>query len=137
MPTWIPAVAIPLIVFLLFVLVPGIRELPWSAARIVGGIVAGAGYVLACLARVQLGASFAVRPQARTLVTHGLYSRFRNPMYVFVDTMLFGLTLVFEAYWLFLLLAALMVFQTIQARREAAVLQQKFGQAYLDYRRQT
>ena len=133
----IPVIAIAVVVFLLFAFVPGARERPWSAVRIVGAVAAGAGCVLVCLARMQLGASFSVRPQAKELVTHGLYSRLRNPMYVSVDIMLFGLILVFEAPWLFVVLGILMGVQTFQTRREAAVLQRKFGQAYLDYRRQT
>jgi len=132
-----PAVVIPVVVVLLYAFVPGVRERPWSATRILGAIAAGTGFVLVCVARIQLGASFSVRPQAKELVTRGLYSRLRNPMYLFVDLTLFGLILVFELPWLFVLLAGLAVFQTIQARREAAVLTEKFGQAYLDYRNQT
>jgi protein-S-isoprenylcysteine O-methyltransferase Ste14 len=132
-----PAVGIPIVVFLLYVFVPGVREQPRSVARIFGAVTAGTGYVLVCLARIQLGASFSVRPQAKELVTRGLYSRLRNPMYLCLALMLLGLILVFHVPWLFVILAVLVVSQTFQARREAAVLQQKFGQAYLDYRHRT
>jgi len=133
----IPTAAIPLVVFLLYIYVPGVSEQPWSAMRIFGALIAGVAYVLVCLARVQLGASFSVRPRAKELVTHGLYSRVRNPMYLFVDLMLFGLILVFQVPWLFVALVFLVVSQVFQARQEAGVLKQKFGQTYLDYRRQT
>jgi hypothetical protein len=52
-------------------------------------------------ARLQLGKSFAVTPQAKELVTLGLYSRIPNPIYVFVDVMIFGLILALHLYWLF------------------------------------
>ena len=133
----IPAVVVPLIVLLLYVLVPGVRERPWTAVRIAGAILAVIAYGLVFAARIQLGKSFSVRPQARELVTHGLYSRFRNPMYVFLDIMLFGLILALHWHWLLLILPVLVVFQARQARREAKVLQGKFGQGYLDYREQT
>jgi protein-S-isoprenylcysteine O-methyltransferase Ste14 len=133
----IPAVVVALIVLLLYVLVPGVRERPWTSVRIAGAILAVLAYVLVFAARIQLGKSFSVRPQAKELVTHGLYSRFRNPMYVFVDIMLFGLILALHLHWLFVILPVFVVFQARQARREAKVLQEKFGQAYLDYRRQT
>ena len=133
----IPAVVVPLIVLLLYVLVPGVRERPWTAVRIAGAILAVIAYGLVLAARIQLGKSFSVRPQARELVTHGLYSRFRNPMYVFLDTMLFGLILALHCHWLLVILPVLVVFQARQARREAKVLQGKFGQGYLDYREQT
>ena len=133
----IPAVVVPLIVLLLYVLVPGVRERPWTAVRIAGAILAVIAYGLVFAARIQLGKSFSVRPQARELVTHGLYSRFRNPMYVFLDIMLFGLILALHCHWLLVILPVLVVFQARQARREAKVLQGKFGQGYLDYREQT
>ncbi len=133
----VPAIAIPTVALLLYMLVPGVRERPWTGPRIAGLILAIAGYVLVCIARIQLGESFTVGPQARKLVTHGLYSRVRNPIYVFVDLMLAGLALVFEAPWLFAVVAALILGQTFQSRREARVLEQKFGREYLEYRRQT
>ena len=133
----LPAVVVPLIVVLLYVLVPGVRERPWTAVRIAGAILAVIAYALVFAARIQLGRSFSVRPQAKELVTHALYSRIRNPMYVFVDIMLFGLILALHLHWLFLILPVFVVFQARQARREAKVLQEKFGQAYLDYRKQT
>ena len=133
----LPAVVVPLVVVLLYSFVPGVNERPWTAMRIVGAMVAVIAYALVIVARIQLGNSFSLRPQAKELVTHGLYSRIRHPMYVFLDVMLFGLILALELHWLFVLLAGLMVFQAYQAQREAKVLQEEFGQAYLDYRRQT
>ena len=58
-------------------------------------------------------------------------------MYVFLDVMLSGLILVFGLPRLFVIVAALIVLQSIQADREAKVLEQKFGQTYLGYRRRT
>ena len=58
-------------------------------------------------------------------------------MYVSVDLMVFGLILALPMHWLLVIFAVFVVFQARQARREAKVLQEKFGQAYLDYRKQT
>jgi len=137
MRVYAPAVVIASVVLLLYLFVPGVKEEPWTASRIAGAFLTVFGYVLVITARVQLGTSFSVRPEARELVTHGLYSRIRNPMYVFLDVLLFGLVLVLRIYWLFLILAGLAISQGLQARREAKLLQEKFGQAYLDYRNQT
>ena len=133
----VPAIVIPLVVALLYLFVPGVKERPWTAPRIVGAILAAVAYILLLTARMQLGKSFAVTPQAKTLVTHGLYSRIRNPIYVFVNVMWLGVILALHLYWLFVPLAALLVFQVFRARREGQVLQEAFGQAYLDYRKQT
>ncbi|MGB8474809.1 MAG: methyltransferase [Candidatus Acidiferrum sp.] len=137
MKIFFPSIALPVVALLLYFLLPGVKERPWTALRISGVIFALLGYLLATVARVQLGDSFTVRPQARELVTQGFYARIRNPMYVFLDLMVFGLILVFQAYWLLVALAVLVVIQAMQSRREAKVLEEKFGQRYLEYRNET
>ncbi|HSP67072.1 MAG TPA: isoprenylcysteine carboxylmethyltransferase family protein [Bryobacteraceae bacterium] len=132
----IPAIVIPLVVLLLYLFVPGLKERPWTALRVAGGILAIVGYILLVTARIQLGKSFAVTAQAKELVTRGLYSRIRNPIYVFVDVMWLGLAIALS-YWLFVPFLGLLVMHTVRARQEAKVLQDRFGQAYLDYRKQT
>jgi len=133
----IPAIVVPVICVLLYLFVPGLRQRPWTALRIAGAIVAVFGYALFIVARLQLGASFSVSPQAKELVTHGLYARIRNPIYVFVVVMWVGLAVALHLYWLFVPLLALLVMQLIRAGREAKVLEKSFGQAYLDYRQRT
>jgi protein-S-isoprenylcysteine O-methyltransferase Ste14 len=76
-----------------YLFVPGLKERPWTALRIAGAVLAVVGYTMFVTARLQLGKSFAVTPQAKELVTLGLYSRIRNPIYVFVEVMIFGLVL--------------------------------------------
>jgi protein-S-isoprenylcysteine O-methyltransferase Ste14 len=84
-----------------------------------------------------LGQSFAFTPQAKDLVTHGLYSKIRNPMYVFVDITLTGLFLAVNLPWLLILVPIWAILQVRQAGKEAKVLQEKFGQVYFDYRKKT
>jgi protein-S-isoprenylcysteine O-methyltransferase Ste14 len=132
----IPAMVVPLVVLLLYLFVPGLKERPWTVLRIVGVILAVIGYSTFVTARKQLGKSFAVTPQAKELVSLGLYSRIRNPIYVFVDVMIFGLILALHLYCLFALFPVLVAMHAFRAHREAKVLQEKFGQAYLDYREQ-
>ena len=133
----IPAIVIPVVALLLYLFVPGVRQQPWTALRVAGAILAIAGYILLITARLQLGKSFAVSPQAKKLVTHGLYARIRNPIYVSVGVMWIGLIVALRLYWLFVPFAALLVMQVFRVGKEALVLEQKFGQAYLDYRKQT
>jgi protein-S-isoprenylcysteine O-methyltransferase Ste14 len=70
-------------------------------------------------------------------VTHGVYSKIRNPIYVFGTLVIAGFVLVVHRPILWLLLLAIIVMQTIRARREAQVLEAAFGDAYREYRRQT
>jgi protein-S-isoprenylcysteine O-methyltransferase Ste14 len=78
----IPAIVVPLVVLLLYLFVPGLKERPWTALRVTGAIPAFVGYILFVTARLQLGKAFSVTPQARELVTLGLYSQIRNPIYI-------------------------------------------------------
>ena len=133
----IPAIVVPIVILLLYLFVPGLKEQPWTALRILGGVLAVTGYSMFVTARLQLGKSFSVTPQAKELVTSGLYSRIRNPIYVFVDVMIFGAILALHLYWLFAVYPLLVAMHVFRARREGKILQEKFGQAYLDYCSQT
>ncbi len=93
--------------------------------------------VLWFLARWQLGAAFSVRPEARQLVTTGLYARFRHPIYVF-GTMAFLLVLLALQGWPALVIWAILIpVQVVRAGREERVLAQAFGAEYESYRRST
>jgi protein-S-isoprenylcysteine O-methyltransferase Ste14 len=110
---------------------------PWNTQRYIGTVLAAVGVCFIGVARFQLGKSFSVRPEAHELVTTGLYSKMRNPIYVFGMVMITGLILVLQRPALWLVLAAVVVGQTIRARREACVLEAAFGDAYREYRRKT
>ena len=92
---------------------------------------------LLATARYQLGRSFSITPQARMLVTHGIYSRIQNPIYVFSALMIAGVVLVLHRPLLWLIFAFLVPMQIVRARKEARVLEEKFGEEYLEYRRKT
>jgi len=110
---------------------------PWNAMRYIGTVLTVAGISLVAVARYQLGKSFSIKPEAHALVTTGLYSKIRNPIYVFGMVMITGLILVLGRPEGWLLLVAAVVGQTIRARREARVLEAAFGDAYREYRRKT
>src|SRR5260221_13138145 len=69
------------------------RHGTWNAARAVGLCIAVPSVVLLSTARWQLGHSFSVTPQAKELVTNGLYAKIRNPIYVFSALFLLGLVI--------------------------------------------
>ncbi len=71
------------------------------------------------------------------MVTTGLYSKIRNPIYVFGMVTLIGLTLVLQSRALWILLVIVAIGQTVRARKEARVLEAAFGEAYREYRRRT
>jgi len=109
----------------------------WSVVQIIGLALMTAGFTLWTTARFQLGKSLAVTAQAKQLVTRGLYSKIRNPIYVFGSMVIAGLILTLgRPIWLliFLLIIPLQLWRT---SKESQVLEEKFGEEYRRYRAAT
>jgi protein-S-isoprenylcysteine O-methyltransferase Ste14 len=122
-----------LLVFAMVIFWPG----EWNKERWAGAILAVPATTLLLVARFQLGSSFSVSPQARQLITHGIYSKLRNPMYVFSALLVLAFLLTLQNPYLFLILAVLLPTQVIRAQREARLLEEKFGDDYRHYRKTT
>jgi len=110
---------------------------PWNAQRYIGSVLIVVGVSGIVLARFQLGRSFSIKAEAHALVTTGIYSKIRNPIYVFGLVMLIGLMLVLQKPALWIVLVVVAVGQTVRARKEARVLEDAFGEEYREYRRKT
>lgn len=110
---------------------------PWDLQRCVGAALVVAGIAGIAAARYTLGTSFSLTPQARQLVTRGVYSKIRNPIYVFGTAAIAGFILILRRPMGWLVLAVVVVMQTLRAHREAQVLEAAFGDAYREYRRKT
>ncbi len=106
----------------------------WRALPITGLCLLIVGFILWTVARFQLGASFAVKAEARQLVTRGLYSKIRNPIYVFGSMVMAGWILVFgKPVWL-LIFVLVIPSQIWRTGKESAVLEAAFGEEYRKYR---
>ena len=113
------------------------RSLTWTPGRIAGICIAAPALVLLVIARLQLGRAFSVTAKASVLVTTGLYSRIRNPVYVFGALVILGIIVFVGQPWFLLVFAALIPLQIYRSRKEAQVLEEKFGDAYREYRQKT
>ncbi len=125
------------IAFVLLIAFDALWPGPWNARRVVGSLLLAAGMLLVSTARLQLGRSFSVTAKARKLVTHGLYARIRNPIYVFGTVAITGLCLILQKPGPWLLVVFVVAMQTVRARKEARVLEAKFGDEYRAYRSRT
>ena len=109
----------------------------WHARTVLGLAILVPSFFLWALARHQLGESFTAQAEARRLVTHGLYSRFRNPIYLFAECMALGIIIFLGRPLLLLVWVPAVVWQIRRARRERQVLEDAFGDEYRRYRSRT
>ena len=113
------------------------RPAGWTTMQSAGVLLAVLGFCLWTVARFQLGASFSVSAQARQLVTKGLYSKIRNPIYVFGSMVLIGVILIVgKPVWL-LIFVVIIPLQLQRAKKESQVLEAAFGGEYRKYRAST
>jgi protein-S-isoprenylcysteine O-methyltransferase Ste14 len=130
---WLPLVGGLLALGFIFQSGPG----PHGPVRWIGLLLGSIGLGGVILSRYTLGRSFSIAARATALVTTGIYSRIRNPIYVSGMVFFVGvIVIVRRPEWLAVLLVLIPV-QIIRARREAAVLEAKFGDEYREYRKRT
>ena len=89
------------------------------------------------VARRQLGEAFSVTAQARHLVTQGMYSKIRHPVYVFGTLAFLWIVLAMLGWGALVWWAIVIAIQVSRIRREEQVLTQAFGEEYQAYRRHT
>ena len=130
---------VTLAIFVVFVVFVGVWVVhqPLTPMRLAGIVIALPCALLLVVARLQLGSAFSVEAKASKLVRTGLYSRIRNPIYVFGGLLIVGLLLLAGRPVLLLLLLILVPLQAVRVRREEQVLAEKFGAEYEEYKRGT
>lgn len=110
---------------------------PHDGLRIVGLVLATIGMAGVAWAHYTLGASFSVRAKATKLVTTGIYSKIRNPIYVMGGLAVIGMMILYRKPAGWVLIIVMIIVQIIRARNEAKVLEAAFGDEYRRYRTQT
>jgi protein-S-isoprenylcysteine O-methyltransferase Ste14 len=109
----------------------------WSPWHAVGLAIFVPSFTLFVVARLQLGGAFSVRAKASTLVTTGIYSRIRNPIYVFGSLTSTGILIFAHRPWWLLIWVILIPIQLLRVRKEEQVLEATFGDAYREYKRKS
>jgi protein-S-isoprenylcysteine O-methyltransferase Ste14 len=119
--------------FLLFAVLVGEHTVWWFA---------GISLSIACtalwlVARWQLGTAFSAGAVASHLVTGGLYSKLRHPIYVFGTMSFLLVVLALQGPPALVVWALVIAIQIVRARREERVLTAAFGSEYATYRAST
>lgn len=108
----------------------------WTPLKIAGAAIVIPSFALFLIARIQLGSAFSIKAKAQKLVTTGIYSRIRNPIYVFGGLGVASVLLYLRPIWL-LLFVVLIPLQIVRSRKEEKVLAEKFGEDYQRYKAKT
>lgn len=121
------------LVFLAFAAISGPRETSWY----VGLCLAAVCVPFWFLARWQLGKAFSVRAAASQLVTWGMYSKIRHPVYVFGGVAWTGALLALLGWSAVTIGLGIALVEVARARREERTLTEAFGAEYVAYRNTT
>jgi protein-S-isoprenylcysteine O-methyltransferase Ste14 len=103
----------------------------------VAGFLALVAALFWVVARLQLGSSFSRRATVGALVTTGLYSKLRHPIYIFVSLGILGLILAYQDPSLLTVWVLVVAGLFVKSRREEQTLLAAYGSEYEEYRRKT
>lgn len=77
------------------------------------------------------------KPSIKKLVTHGIYSKIRHPLYLGINLTLFGLIFLYPKTWLVITLLLIIFYFFYRMHVENNYLLEKLGQEYKDYKKKT
>lgn len=99
-------------------------------------VLMGLGALAGMVTLLWLGKSFAIMPEARTLVTGGPYQYVRHPFYAAEIVIVLGMILQYQLPWSLLLGGAVIALQVVRSLYEERVLSQAFPE-YEAYKART
>ncbi len=89
------------------------------------------------IARIQLGNAFSLAPKANFLVKHGLYSKFRHPVYYFSILAVIGIGIFIWKVPVLIPIIGLVILEYIRIQKEEKLLTAKLGDEYARYKKTT
>ena len=139
-------IAPPPLIFLSGILIGGwiaflypSRFLPDLVGYVLGGVLSAAGLGIIFIARSKMSkAKTNIEPWKPTtaILSDGIYGMSRNPVYVAMIVIYFGLAALFNSLWILLpLVFVVLAIHYGVVLREEKYLERKFGEEYLKYKR--
>lgn len=105
----------------------------FKISQIIGSLIIFISAILWIIARIQLGDA----PNEGRLVTTGLYSELRHPIYYFSTAAFLGYVIVLWIKELLIVWLLLVIFQWVRIHYEEQALAKKLGRRYLRYKERT
>lgn len=114
-----------------------LQQISIQPHHVIGTILVTISFGLWISARVQLGNSFTIGAHAKGLVTTGLYSKLRHPVYYFSILTAMGIAMFTWCIYMTVPVILLIVIEAIRIQKEEQVLTATFGKEYLRYKQTT
>ncbi len=96
------------------------------------------GFIILIISLINLGKYYTPSPIPKGLVTKGIYSKIRHPIYLSIEVLFISLSLFLSSViGLILTVLVIIPFHRYRIKREERLLTEKFGKKYLKYRRDT
>ena len=105
--------------------------------HITGILITMVAFLLWLVARVQLGNAFSIGAKANHLVSTGLYSKFRHPVYYFSILAVIGISVYIWSPFMLIPIGLLLFLEVYRINKEEKILTDKFGKTYTDYKAKT
>jgi protein-S-isoprenylcysteine O-methyltransferase Ste14 len=93
------------------------------------------GLILWWWGKIKLGNSFSTFPKAKKLVTVGIYSKIRHPVYIGLCLTLIGWAIFTLSWFLGIITLIVVVISIIRAYLENQVLEKTFKKEYVQYKK--
>jgi protein-S-isoprenylcysteine O-methyltransferase Ste14 len=103
----------------------------------IGAVIMILSLVMFSYARIKLGSAFQASAKADHLVTDGIYKKIRHPVYLSGSLLLLGFIIMLHQYVLLIIWPGLVILQKFRINKEEKVLQEAFGDQYLNYKKST
>lgn len=114
-----------------------LQQTTLQSHHIIGIIIVILAFHLWITARIQLGNSFTIGAHAKELVTVGLYSKLRHPVYYFSILAVIGIAIFSWSIYMTIPVIFLIVIEIIRIRQEEQILKKTFGKKYINYKQTT
>jgi protein-S-isoprenylcysteine O-methyltransferase Ste14 len=103
----------------------------------IGLILMFISLVFFTMARIKLGNLFQLSAEANKLIKDGIYKVIRHPIYLFGFTFILGFFIFIQVFYGLIFLLILFILQMKRIKNEEKVLEKKFGDEYLVYKKST
>ena len=126
-----------IVLFSLLSIYPIIWRYSVTYSYSIGAIAIGLGLIIWWIGRLTLGDAATWAPLAKRLVTQGIYSKIRHPIYLGQALCAIGWVLIFESMLVRVIGLVIILITIIRAVLEERVLTKRFGKQYLEYKKRT